>query len=109
MISWVVIVILVGAAIIALKMNRLRHKIWIILLIFVALFLYVSMAIVYKENQLEFNSVEGILRSAKVYVGWLGNSFQNLKTVVGNAIKMDWTSSKNISFFNKTGIDAKKL
>ncbi len=109
MISWIVIAILVGAALIALKMNRMRHKVWIILLIFAALFLYTSVALVYKENSLEFNTVKGILSSAKVYVGWLGNSFQNLKTVVGNAIKMDWTSSKNISFFNKTDIAAEKV
>jgi len=109
MISWIVIAILVGAALIALKMNHMRHKLWIILLVFAALFLYTSVAVVYKENSLEFNTIGGILSSAKVYVGWLGNSLQNLKVVVGNAIKMDWTSSKNINFFNKTNIVAEKI
>ncbi len=108
MISWIVIAILVGAAVIALKMNKLRHKIWIIGLIVFALFLYASVAVVYKENELEFRTVEGLLSSAKVYVGWLGNSFQNLKSVVGNAIKMDWVST-NGTFFNKTDVEAKKI
>jgi len=106
MMSWIVVAILVGAAVIALKMNKLKHKIWIIMLIFLALFLYTSVAIVYKENSLEINSVEGLLKSAKVYVGWLGNSLQNLKTIIGNAVKMDWASSKEVSFFNRTNIAA---
>ena len=108
MISWMVIAVLLVAAIIALKMNKLRHKVWIIALIVLALFLYMSVTLVYRENELEINTVEGILRSAKIYVGWLGNSFQNLRVVMGNVIKMDWTSSKNISFFNKT-IAAEKV
>ena len=108
MISWIVMVVLVVAAIIALKMNRLRHKVWIIALIVLALFLYMSVTLVYKENELEFRTVEGILSSAKVYVGWLGNSFQNLRVIMGNVIKMDWVST-NSSFFNKTDIEAKKI
>jgi len=100
MISWMVIGILVIAALIALKMNHLRHRIWILALVFLALFLYTSAAIVYNENELTFDSMEGIFSSIKIYIGWLGNGFQNLKTLSGNAINLDWTDS-NETFVNQ--------
>lgn len=108
MISWLVILILVVAALIALKMNKIRHKMWIILVILLALFLYTSLALVYTQNELDFKSVEGISGAVRIYLGWLGNSFENMKVLTGNAIGMDWTST-NSSFFNKTMIEAKRV
>ncbi len=98
MISWLVIGILIVIALIALKMNHLRHKIWIIVIIFIALFLYTSANFIYKQHQLEFNTAEGVFDASKIYIGWLSNGFQNLKALTGQIIKMDWTSSTN----NKT-------
>jgi len=108
MISWLVILVLVGVALFALKLNKVRHKVWIIVVILVALFLYMSLALVYNRNELDFKSVEGLSDVVRVYLGWLGNSFQNLKGITGNAIKMDWTST-NGTFFNKTNIEAERL
>ena len=100
MISWMIIGILLIAALIALKMNHLRHRIWILLLVFTALFLYTSATIVYNENELRFDTMEGIFSSVRVYIGWLGNGFQNLKVLSGKAVNMDWTDS-NESFVDK--------
>lgn len=93
MISWIVIVILVVVGIFAIKMNHLRHRVFIIILVLLALFLYSSMALVSSRNDLGFDSSEGIMTALKVYTGWLANGFQNLKVVAGNAIKMDWSST----------------
>ena len=100
MISWMVIGILVIIAVLALKMNHLRHRIWILMLVFLALFLYTSAAIVYSENELKFNTMDGIFSSARIYIGWLGNGFQNLKALSGKAVDMDWTDS-NETFVNQ--------
>ena len=108
MISWLVILILVVIALIALKLNKVRHKIWIIAIILIAIFLYASLALVYSKNDLDLKSAEGISGAFKVYLGWLGNSFQNLKSITGNVVNMDWTST-NGTFFNKTEIEAEKL
>ena len=94
-----VIGVLVIIAVLALKVNHLRHRIWILALVFLALFLYTSAAIVYSENELRFNSMEGIFNSMKIYIGWLGNGFQNLKSLSGNAVDMDWANS------NETFVD----
>ncbi len=93
MISWMIIGVLVIAALIALKMNHLRHRLWILGLVFLALFLYTSAAIVYHENELKFDTTEGIFSSIKIYIGWLSNGFQNLKTLSGNAVDLDWADS----------------
>ena len=93
MISWLIIGILVISAVIALKMNHLRHRVWIIMVIIFALFIYTSIAVVYSQNQLEVNSTEGFMNSAKIYFGWLGNGFQNVRSLTGNAVKMDWKAT----------------
>ena len=71
-----------------------------------ALFLYISINVVYDKYKIELNSVEGVFTAAKIYTGWLANSFQNLKVLTGNAMKMDWTKT-NASFFNKTKLSSK--
>jgi len=104
MISWIVIVILVIVGIVAIKMNHLKHRVFIIILILLALFLYTSMNLVVKNNQLDINSVDGIFNIIKVYTGWLANGFQNFKVIAGNVIGMDWGNT-NSSFVNQSSSD----
>ena len=93
MIGWLIIGILIVLAIFILKMNHMKHRMWVFFIVLLALFLYISINIVYNKYDLNFNSTEGVADAAKIYFGWLGNGFQNMKTLVGNAVKMDWTSS----------------
>jgi len=102
MISWVIIIILVVIGIIAIRLNHFRHRIFIILLVVLALFLYTTMTYVNNQNKLDFGDTKGVMNSLKIYTGWLANGFTNLKALTGKATKMDWTST-NVSFFdNKT-------
>ena len=100
MINILVIAILVVVAVILIKMNHFRHKITIIAVLVFALFLYSTVTIVNKTNEFDLTSTEGFFDASKVYLGWLGNGFGNLKTLTGNAVKMDW-SSTNGSFFSE--------
>lgn len=105
MISWIVIIILVIVGIIGIRMNHLRHRVWILLLVFFALFLYITISVVNVNNKLDFSSTQGVINSGKIYLNWLANGFQNVKALAGNAIKMDWTktgSSKNQTSVKKT-------
>lgn len=106
MISWLIIGIMVVLGIIVLKTNHFRHRFWIFFLILMAIFLYVSITVVHSKYNLDFTTFEGLSNSVKVYLGWLGNGFQNMKNLVGNAIKMDWTSS-NESLLDKTNSSLK--
>ena len=101
MINWLIIAILIVLGVIVLKANHFRHRFWIFFLIFIAIFLYISITAVHSKYNLDFTTFEGLSNSIRVYLGWLGNGFQNMKALVGNAIKMDWTSN-NKSLFDKT-------
>ena len=107
MINWIVIVVLVVIALFLLKMNRLRHKFWIILIVLLALFFYVTITLVHTANKFDLSNTEGMFSAGKVYLGWLGNGFQNLKVLTGKAIGMDWAST-NGSFLNKTKSEKNK-
>jgi len=101
MISWIVIGILIVVGVIAIKMNHLKHRIFIILLIVLALFLYATINLVNTQNDIDISTSDGLFHSLKVYGGWLANGFDNAKNVIGNVIKMDWAST-NGSFLNST-------
>lgn len=100
-ISWAVIVILVIVGIFAIKLNHLRHRIFILLLILLALFLYVSVNYISVEHDLNLKSSEGVFSAIRIYSGWLANGFQNLKDLTGKIIKMDWTSTEGSFFEDK--------
>jgi len=100
MLSWIVIVILIVIGIFAIKLNHLKHRFFIVLLVLAALFLYSTMNLVTTKNDIELNSVNGIFSAFQVYTGWLANGFNNMKEITGNVIGMDWSNS-NSSFFNE--------
>lgn len=100
MINWIIIIILVVVGIYAIKLNHLRHRFIIIALVLIALFFYITVTYVATRNNVNMDSYDGFMNGVRVYGGWLANGFQNMKTIVGSSIKMDWTSS-NASFFSK--------
>lgn len=64
------------------------------------------MTSVTNKNSLDLKSSGGIFDAVKIYAGWLANGFQNLKSLAGNVINLDWESS-NETFFDKTSEDLK--
>lgn len=101
MISWLIIGILAILAILILKMNHFKHKIWILFIVLLVLFLYISISIVNDKYKLDLTTTDGVFHSFNIYLGWLANGFHNLRSLTGNAINMDWTET-NASFLNKT-------
>ncbi len=59
------------------------------------------MNLVTEKNSLDLTTSEGFFNAVKVYTGWLGNGFQNLKSLTGRAIGMDWKST-NGTFIGKS-------
>jgi len=100
MISWIVILILIVVGVFAIRLNHLKHRFFIILLVILALFLYSTINLVSNKNNLDLSSADGVFSAIKVYIGWLANGFNNLKELTGKAIKLDWSNS-NASFFGK--------
>jgi hypothetical protein len=93
MLSWVIIIILAVMAAAVLKMSHIKHRLTLVVLIIIALFITSTIGVVSSNNELDLSSTDGFLNAAKVYFGWLGNGFQNMKVLTGQAIGMDWTST----------------
>lgn len=90
------------------KLGHFRKKTFILIVIFLILFFYSTLLIINSKNKLDFSTSEGFMNSMKIYGGWLANGFGNLKTIAGNAIKMDWTSV-NGTFVEKNKNNSIKL
>ena len=108
MISWLVIAILCFMAFFIMKLTHIRHKFSLVVIIVLLLFLYLSALLVNTENDFDLSTTEGFGSALRVYVGWLAQGFGNIRSIIGNAIKMDWASS-NDTFINKTIVKAKGL
>ena len=93
MMSFTIMAILIVVAIVLIKMNHFRHKMTILALLVLVLFLYTTATVVNKANELDLTTTDGFFDAIKVYMGWLGNGFQNLKSISANAVKMDWRST----------------
>jgi len=106
MVNWIIIVVIVLVGYLILKFGNLKHRFFMIILLLFALFLYLTMAYVNRQNSLDFTSADGIMRSLKIYTGWLGHGFGNLKTLTGQAIKMDWTNTNGSFLDKKTSTDS---
>ncbi|VVB78951.1 Uncharacterised protein [uncultured archaeon] len=105
MINFIIVIILIVVAVVAIKMNHLRHKSGIVVLILIALFFYVTVTFVTNKNNIDLTTYDGFMSGMKVYGGWLVNGFQNIKSITGNAVKMDWTATNaSISDNPKTNL-----
>lgn len=90
-----IVAALVIAIWIVIELKRVRHKIFAMFLIGLILFLYFSSAFVFKEKEVDLQSITGITSAVKVYFSWLGSIFVNLKSITSNAIGMDWEGNKS--------------
>ena len=95
--SWTSIFVLAIITIgiwIVIEIKRFKHKIFVILLIVLVIFSYVSFAVVAQDNELDFTSFSGVIEATKIYFSWLGSIFGNLKQITANVFKLDWSANK---------------
>jgi len=93
MVSWILIGILVIAVIAVSKFihfKHIRHKLTAIFLILLLFFAYISFTNVVKNNSIDIKTASGLFQATKVYVGWLGLAFNNVKSITGSVIGMNW-------------------
>jgi len=95
-ITFMVIAILIIAIWVLVELKRLRHKLFAIFLIFLILFLYVTISLTLRGEEVDLKTTEGITKASKLYLSWMGSALGNMKTITTNAIKMDW-NAKNES------------
>ena len=92
-IPWILILVALLAVFIVTKVihfKHFKHRMSAILLILLVLFLYSTFTAVVKTNHIDLKTAQGVISAGNVYFSWLGQAFGNLKSLTGNAVKMDW-------------------
>lgn len=95
--TFFIVGVLIVAIWLIIELKRMRHKIFAFFLIALILFTYFSFNLVLKKNNVDLGSVSGLVEAGKLYLSWLGSAFGNAKTITANAVKLDWSNSKNVT------------
>ena len=111
MISWFVVVLVLVGVLVIIKLLHLRHfkhKIFSIFLVLIILFFVSTLYYVSYKNHLDLTTVNGFSNGMSIYAGWILNGFQNVKTVTGYAVGMDWRSTNGSLSKNSTNVNNSK-
>ena len=88
--QWIIIVVIIAAIFIFVKLKYIKHKLsWIVILALVLLF-YIGFLASTSGQDLNLKTFDGSQTAIKLYLSWLGQSFENMKVITGQAIKLDW-------------------
>lgn len=101
--------ILVAAVVliyILVEFKRMRHKLFAIFLIVFIILSYISILVIFKDQEVDLKSVPGVIAASRLYFSWLGSVFVNVKHITTNAIKMDWGTNKSVEDFDEPIIGA---
>jgi ACR3 family arsenite efflux pump ArsB len=93
MISWIVIGMLIIILLVFAKIKHIRHKTFLIAVVLILLFFYISAVSVIGNKNLNLTSFSGITEAGKLYFTWLVHIGGNTQHLVANAIKMDWVGN----------------
>ena len=88
--NWWIISILAFIVIVLFKANEIKHRIGLLAITFLLIFLALSVYQVYTTNTLNLTNFDGIVGAGKIYFNWLGSLFHNAKKVSVFAIQQDW-------------------
>lgn len=93
MLSWFLIALIILAILMIMRAKHMRHRFFVIFIILLCLFIYITLNMVSKDNNIKLDNASNIYKAMKVYLGWLGHGFSNLRALAGNAFKMNWTET----------------
>jgi glucan phosphoethanolaminetransferase (alkaline phosphatase superfamily) len=96
MVSWIFIGLIIAAIFLFFKITSFRYERWWTYLIAILLiFMLFSFFNVSKSNNLDLNSFDGFVTSAKAYSYWLVNFGKAAASITGKASNLNWSTSNN--------------
>lgn len=90
MINWILIVLIVALIWILLHFRHANHRFWTFLWLVLIIFFILTVFFVFKDREVDLQSVDGFKTAFGVYLNWFGSAFQNIKVLTGSATQMDW-------------------
>lgn len=100
MISWFIIILIIAGILVLMKIGHIkhsRHKIGLMIFVILLLFFISSIYFVAAINHVDMTTLNGFGNGMKIYTGWLLNTFDNIKTLTGAAIGLDWRATNGTS------------
>lgn len=91
--NWIILLVLIGVFVLIQKVRHFRHRFSLTAITLIIIFVYVTFSYALGGEEINWKSAEGIGKGIKIYFSWLAGSFDNVRTITANAVKMDW--SKN--------------
>jgi len=88
--EWVFIVVILAALFIFVKATNLGQNLWSYALVAGALFLLVTIIYVSSFTEVSLTSFDGIVDFGRVYFSWMGSFVDNVGTITGRAVNLDW-------------------
>ena len=86
----IVVSVLILGIWVMVELRKFKHQLWAFVLIALILFAYISFTLTTRNQDIDYTSFSGIMKSVKIYFSWLGSLFVNFKSIVGHAIGLDW-------------------
>lgn len=94
--SWIFIGLIIAAIFLFFKITSFRYERWWTYLIAILLiFVLFSFFNVSRSNNLDLNSFDGFVTSAKIYSYWLINFGETAASITGKASNFNWSTSNN--------------
>ncbi len=90
MLSWWIIGLLVVIVIVILKFKEIRHKFGFLVFLFLMTFLLVTAYNIYKSNEVDLATFDGLVKAGKLYFSWLGSVVSNVKGITGYVVSQPW-------------------
>jgi len=91
---WLIILGLIAVALVIVEksvhFSHWNSKFWTILVIMFLGFFALTFFGVVKAHNISLDTLNGFLSAVKIYSSWLVHAFGNIKSITGEAIKMDW-------------------
>ncbi len=103
--NWILIIVLIVLVLIIIKFKEVRHKAGFLIVLLILVFIVATGYNVYKANNVDVSTFEGVVKGGKVYFAWLGGAFTNFKSISGFAVKQKWdgnVTDKEITNRQKT-------
>jgi hypothetical protein len=100
MVNWILIVVLVVAALIILKFKEIRHQAGIFIGLAVLVFLVLTFGRISLAYDVDLNTFDGFMHATKLYTVWLKQTFGNVVETTAYVVKQDWglnTSGLNLT------------
>ncbi|MBU3913733.1 MAG: hypothetical protein KKE50_06595 [Nanoarchaeota archaeon] len=91
--SWIILGVLLVVFLVLLKVRHVKHRFFALILVLLMIFLYFTSSSILANKAIDFKSFEGWVTAGKIYFSWLIHAFDNTKSLLGNAIKMDWAGN----------------